>query len=112
ERFWSHGFQGIGIDEIARASGITGPGIYRHFDSKDELLHTLLIRASDRLAKGVGHALARASDASEALEGLIQSYLELSLDAPDLLAVYWTQNRSLPRDRRAVIVRERRAFIK
>jgi AcrR family transcriptional regulator len=39
--FRERGFDAVGVDDIGRAVGLTGPAIYRHFSSKDELLATL-----------------------------------------------------------------------
>lgn len=40
--FRDHGYAGASIDAIAAASGISGPGIYRYFGGKAELLLALL----------------------------------------------------------------------
>lgn len=109
--FRIYGFSGVGVDEIAEKVGITGPGVYRHFESKDELLNTILVRASDSLASSVGRAFANANDALDALNRLIDNYLELSVDESELLAVYWREGEAIPKKGRLLIARERRAFI-
>jgi TetR/AcrR family transcriptional regulator, transcriptional repressor for nem operon len=35
--FRKHGFDGVGVDDIARAAGLTHGGFYGHFTSKDDL---------------------------------------------------------------------------
>lgn len=40
--FRDHGYAGASVDAIAAASGISGPGIYRYFAGKAELLLALL----------------------------------------------------------------------
>jgi len=40
----ARGFAAVGVDEIAARVGVTGPAIYRHFRTKEELLDTLLKR--------------------------------------------------------------------
>lgn len=40
--FRDHGYAGASIDAIAAASGISGPGIYRYFGGKAELLLALI----------------------------------------------------------------------
>ncbi|CUU56540.1 DNA-binding transcriptional regulator, AcrR family [Parafrankia irregularis] len=49
EAFYQNGFHGVGVDEIGRRAGLSGPAIYRHFGSKDEILATLLNEAMDEL---------------------------------------------------------------
>jgi AcrR family transcriptional regulator len=40
--FSEHGYRGASIEAIARASGVTPPVVYEHFDSKRELYRSLL----------------------------------------------------------------------
>jgi AcrR family transcriptional regulator len=42
--FAEHGYRGASIEAIARASGVTPPVVYEHFDSKRELYRDLLER--------------------------------------------------------------------
>lgn len=54
EMFQTLGFAAASIDAIAVASGITGPGIYRYFRSKTDLIIALI----DMAASQAEHALA------------------------------------------------------
>jgi AcrR family transcriptional regulator len=47
--FYERGFDGVGVDDIGRAAGVTGSAIYRHFDSKAEILAALFDRVIDAL---------------------------------------------------------------
>ena len=47
--FAARGFHDVGIDDIGTAAGITGPGVYRHFASKQALLESLCDRTMDRM---------------------------------------------------------------
>jgi AcrR family transcriptional regulator len=49
EVFAERGYQGAGMDEIARRSGVTPPVLYDHFDSKVDLFRRLLERTRDEL---------------------------------------------------------------
>ena len=49
EVFAERGYQGAGMDEIARRSGVTPPVLYDHFDSKLDLFRRLLERTRDEL---------------------------------------------------------------
>jgi AcrR family transcriptional regulator len=42
ELFYRKGFNRVGVDEIAAASGVTKRSLYYHFKSKDELLGSVL----------------------------------------------------------------------
>jgi AcrR family transcriptional regulator len=54
--FAAKGYHAVGIDDVGEAAGITGPGVYRHFSSKQAILATLIERSMDRmlsLAEGI-----------------------------------------------------------
>ncbi len=108
--FAERGFHGVGVDDIGAAAGITGPGIYRHFESKDAILAEMLIRISERLLAG-GQARVREAngDSLSALAGLIEWQTDFALSNPALIVV---QDRDLANvadsDRRRVRQLQRR----
>ena len=48
--FREKGFHGVGVDEIGKRVGVSGPAIYHHFAGKDEILATLFNDAMDKVA--------------------------------------------------------------
>ena len=50
DMFHKHGIKGVGIDAITEAAGTNKMTLYRHFDSKDDLIEILQRRASAFLA--------------------------------------------------------------
>ena len=63
--FSSRGYADTGIDDIGEAVGITGPAVYRHFTSKQELLVAVLERAvvhAESIAPGVRSEAGSADD--------------------------------------------------
>ena len=54
--FAERGFNGVSIEELGAAAGVSGPALYRHFPSKEAMLGELLIGASQRLRRGLGDA--------------------------------------------------------
>jgi len=77
ELFHERGFYATGIDDIGEAAGITGPGVYRHFAGKDEILIAVLDRIWMMLREGIDAAAAL--DAGDALELLIATHVRLSV---------------------------------
>ena len=51
EAFGERGYDGVTLDEIAAAAGVTKPVIYRHFGSKDDLYLALLERHREDLPR-------------------------------------------------------------
>jgi AcrR family transcriptional regulator len=93
--FHRNGYHATGMDEIGAAAGITGPGIYRHFKSKEEILATGLRQAVSAVLERSRAIVAGTSSPRRALEGLAASFVE------GLLADRWLS---------AVLMRERRAL--
>jgi len=85
--FRERGYHGVGLDEIGRAAGISGPAVYAHFASKGEILVDAFDRAGVRVAAAVDAAVAGATSASEALDRLAAAYLAIAADHGDLILV-------------------------
>jgi TetR/AcrR family transcriptional repressor of nem operon len=76
ERFKARGIDGVGIDELMKAAGMTHGGFYNHFTSKDDLalevLHQGFTDSLDTVAAVVD---AHARSGRAALHAIIDSYL-------------------------------------
>lgn len=88
--FAARGFHAVGIDDIGAAAGITGPGVYRHFTSKQDLLATLVDRTMDRML-----ALAKGTDD---LETLVDLHVDLVVSERALIGVWVREQRALADD--------------
>ncbi|KQU02430.1 hypothetical protein ASG56_15720 [Rhodococcus sp. Leaf7] len=51
--FGERGYGAVGMDDIAAAVGTTGPSVYRHFDTKYDVLRAVHLDAARRLARPV-----------------------------------------------------------
>lgn len=106
--FYGRGFDGVGVDEIGVAAGITGPAIYRHFQNKDEILATLFDEAMDRLLQLAGP---RREDPWEELRALILAQADFALRDRELLSVYSREERSLAEPSRRRLHRRERQHV-
>ena len=68
--FRKHGFDGVGVDDITRAAGLTHGGFYGHFKSKDDLAAEACARES-----ADPWAVWKDKPPAERLEGIVRSYL-------------------------------------
>jgi AcrR family transcriptional regulator len=100
--FRERGYHGAGTNEIGAAAGLTGPSIYRHFATKDELLVAAVLEGAVHLGDGVSKAK-EASDPMAALQILCATFVELALNDPDLMCVYFYEARHMPHTSRAAI---------
>lgn len=109
--FRHHGYHAVGIDEIGAAAGITGPGVYRHFPSKEGLLVAIFERVLDQLEASATPIVADARDAEDALEGLVANYVRFALTDRAIITVYLQEERNLPSIDRHRVRRRQRAYI-
>ena len=86
--FAEYGYHGVSIEDLGAAVGISGPGVYRHFPSKDALLADLLVGISEDLLENGRVEVAGARSPHEALERLVDKHLTFSLGEPDLIRVH------------------------
>lgn len=106
--FYERGFEGVGVDEIGQAAGITGPAIYRHFSGKDEILATLFDAAMDQLLMLAGSPL---PDPREDLRQLARGHAEFALNDRALLSIYAREERALTPDHRRRLHRRQRQYV-
>jgi len=68
--FRKHGFDGVGVDDITKAAGLTHGGFYGHFKSKDDLAAEACAYARRDPWASWTHA-----PPAERLAGIVRSYL-------------------------------------
>lgn len=108
--FSSRGFHAVGIDDIGAAAGISGPGVYRHFASKQALLESLCDRAMTRMLDGAEHITETAGDPHTALESLVDLHVAFTVSERALIGVWVREARSLSDDVRRSLRRRMRAY--
>lgn len=98
ELFHARGYTTTSIDAIGERAGVTGPAVYRHFPSKQELLLELLEMA---VAKALGDPAAEAgSDAAARLETMVRNIVVHALAERALIGLlYAVHDRGADADR-------------
>jgi AcrR family transcriptional regulator len=109
--FAARGFLGVGVDEIGRAVGISGPGLYRHFPGKDAMLDDLLVGISERLLAEGSRRAGEATGPREALESLIEGHIDFALDESALIILHDRELFNLPEDDRHRVRRLQRRYV-
>jgi AcrR family transcriptional regulator len=105
ELFRDRGFRNTSLDDIGTAAGISGPGIYRYFKGKHELLTVLVEEASITWRATVDDVLSRDTPARETLESMIDAAVALELQNGNLRAVFNQEYRHLDDDARSRVAR-------
>jgi AcrR family transcriptional regulator len=88
ELFARKGFNGVSINDIGAAVGISGPALYRHFPSKDAVLGEMLVDVSQRLLEQGQQVVASTSEPRERMERLIEMQVDFALAEPALITVH------------------------
>lgn len=92
ELFHDRGFHAVGVDEIGARAGVTGPAIYRHFSSKNEILATLFDESWDQLIPATSQTF---EDPQEELEHLVRAHAHHILTLGKLSSLWIREERSL-----------------
>jgi AcrR family transcriptional regulator len=103
--FHERGYHETGMDDIGAAAGITGPAIYRHFQSKEDILLQILHDRADSALERAHEIGRHATSPLESLHELVTLYVDALLDNPSLAYVGLFERRTLSRETRAVIER-------
>src|SRR5690349_10094963 len=80
ELFCARGFHNVGIEDIARAVGITGPAIYRHFPTKQAVLAAAV--------EELGNAFAETVAAADGLDAAMAAIAAYTLDRRSVARLY------------------------
>jgi AcrR family transcriptional regulator len=95
ELFRERGFRETSLGDIGAAAGVSGPAIYRYFDSKGELLSVLIEEAAIAWRETVDHVLNEDTSPMVTLERLIEAAVVLQLKNGNLRDLYNKEFRSL-----------------
>ncbi|HEX3929846.1 MAG TPA: TetR/AcrR family transcriptional regulator, partial [Nocardioides sp.] len=90
------GFHGVSVAEIGKACGITGPALYKHFDSKDAVLAAMLVGISERLLEEGRARADGAASPRDALDSLVAWHVDFALRHRSLIVVQDRDWQSLP----------------
>ncbi len=81
--FSSRGIRETTIKDIARAVGITEGAIYRHFDSKEQIVKSLFITSVEDFYRHISSSLSRSDNFEESLKHLTESFLNYAFSNPE-----------------------------
>lgn len=105
------GFHAVSMAEIGAAAGISGSGVYRHFDSKSAVLVALFDQVIDDLLREEKLILDTTTDLSQALDRLIAGQVEFVVGKRELAQVYHNEINNLPDEDRRRLRRKQRLYL-
>ena len=109
--FAERGYSAVSLDDIGAAIGIAGPSVYNHFQSKADVLLSVLHRGNEALWFALHQALASAQGPSDALGRLLDSYITIMASNPEIITVLLSEAASLPGELRTDFRRTQRDYV-
>jgi AcrR family transcriptional regulator len=106
-----NGFHAVSMADIGTEAGITGSGIYRHFDSKAAILVALFERVIDDLLGDEHRVLDQEPDLARAVDRLIAGQVELVVGDRAIAQVYHNEIQNLPDEDRRRLRRKQRLYV-
>lgn len=106
-----HGYHAVSMADIGAAAGITGSGIYRHFESKSAVLVALFDRVIDGLLREEDRIVEEVTDLRAALRRLIDGQVEFVVSDRELAQVYHNEIANLPEEDRRRLRRKQRRYL-
>lgn len=87
ELFAQRGFNGVSIEELGSAAGVSGPAVYRHFSGKQAVLAALLLGVSEELLVGGRTVVQDGADAAATIRALVAFHVDFALGNADIIRV-------------------------
>jgi AcrR family transcriptional regulator len=109
--FSTRGYAETGMDDIGEAVGVTGPAVYRHFASKQDLLTATLERAVEHAAAILPLVQAESLEPGQQLRRLVDLTARACIEERALALLYWQESRNLPAEPRRHFESLQREFI-
>lgn len=85
--FAERGYNGVSIEDLGAAAGVSGPAVYRHFSGKPAVLAALLAGVSQDLLEGSRAVVAESPGPQQALRGLIEFQVDFALRNANVIRV-------------------------
>jgi AcrR family transcriptional regulator len=86
ELYLADGLEGFSMRKLARSLGVTAPALYRHYESKEQVLHEVVREAYERFARHLYTAL-EGPTPLERFDMAGHGYLVFALENPRLFEV-------------------------
>ncbi len=110
QQFYSKGYDGTRIDEIAAVLGVTKPFIYYHFRNKTELLDEICVRATAISGEAVETVVARVDDTATQLREVIRLLVLQVIENQADIAICFREEKYISREARLRLEANRRRY--
>lgn len=111
ELFARHGYHGVSIADLGAACGISGPAVYKHFRSKQDLLAAMLVSISEELLAEGRRRVDTAAHHASALTALVDWHVDFALRHQPLIVVQDRDWAALPEEAREHVRATQRHYV-
>ncbi|MDJ0333862.1 TetR/AcrR family transcriptional regulator [Salinibacterium sp. G-O1] len=109
--FAQRGYHAVSIDDLGAAVGVSGPALYRHFQSKEAMLIELLVGASERLLAGFEATIAEGRDDLATFVDLIAFHADFAVKERDIIRIQDRELANLPPEANQQVRRLQRTYL-
>lgn len=109
--FARYGFRAVRLGDIGQGAGVSGPAVYRHFESKEAVLTELLVGISTYLHAGGEQIIAGDKPPRETLIDLIDFHADFALTESELIRIQDRDLDALPDAERRRVRRLQRQYV-
>lgn len=108
--FHERGYHATGVDDIGEAVDVSGPAIYRHFASKEDILVEAIRLAANEVHAANESARAEETDPHMLMERYVRAFARVAIDEAALITVWVSEARHLTPSRRSPMTRRIRLW--
>ena len=106
-----NGYHAVSMTDIGTEAGITGSGIYRHFESKASILVAIFERVIDELLSAERRIIDSETDLEQALDRMIADQVEFVVGDRAIARVYHNEITNLPVEDQSRLRRKQRIYL-
>jgi TetR/AcrR family transcriptional regulator, cholesterol catabolism regulator len=112
ELFASKGFDGTSVRDIAEKVGLSVPGMFHYFSSKEEILYEIMTLFMDEAYKKIMEIYSAGIDPIEKLSEICKFYVEQYAGHKHQLTILISERKSLIPGHRQICIKKEREYVK
>lgn len=109
--FLRSGYDTVSVEQICAASGISGPGLYRHFSSKQHLLLAIIEDSINSLLAEATEIVGRHGAGETGLRRLVDLHADRIVHGTGALIIFQRNGDKLPANERTALRRNMVAYV-
>ena len=109
--FAARGFEATSVRKIAGESGLSVPGMFHYFTSKEEILYEIMINFMEDVYSNITDIIESDNDPVRKLEQLCTCYVKKYTHHQEELAILNSEGKSLTPEHHKLFIRKQRIYV-